>query len=117
MTLPQLGDEMTEALSGDPSTLPHPALARLIGPTRSRALAALRRPRSTTRLAASIGCSLAAASEHARVLRDSGLITTERHGKSVMHSITALGWNLLSRRTDVRSGSGDIVEPSQPPQR
>jgi DNA-binding transcriptional ArsR family regulator len=64
-------------------------------------LFALRRPLSTTRLAASVDCSLAAASEHARVLRDSGLITTRRHGKQVLHSITALGRELVNRHVDM----------------
>jgi DNA-binding transcriptional ArsR family regulator len=42
-----------------------------------------------------VGISLAAASEHASVLRDAGLITTHRNGSSVLHVLTPLGAELL----------------------
>ena len=41
------------------------------------------------------GISLAAASQHASVLRDAGLITTQRQGRAVLHVLTPLGTELL----------------------
>lgn len=46
---------------------------------------------STTELAGRVGISLAAASQHASVLRDAGLITTHRQGSGVLHVLTPLG--------------------------
>jgi DNA-binding transcriptional ArsR family regulator len=42
-----------------------------------------------------VGISLAAASQHASVLRDAGLITTHRQGSAVLHVLTPLGAELL----------------------
>jgi DNA-binding transcriptional ArsR family regulator len=50
---------------------------------------------STTELADRVGISLAAASQHASVLRDAGLITTHRQGSAVLHVLTPLGVELL----------------------
>jgi DNA-binding transcriptional ArsR family regulator len=66
-------------------------LAALLGSTRAAVLRTLVEERTTTQLAAAVGVSLAAASEHAKTLRASGLITTQRVGKAVVHSCTALG--------------------------
>ncbi|WP_405922213.1 winged helix-turn-helix domain-containing protein [Streptomyces sp. NBC_00122] len=50
---------------------------------------------STTELARRLNVSVAAASQHATVLRNANLITTSRRGKSVVHTITPLGAELL----------------------
>jgi DNA-binding transcriptional ArsR family regulator len=50
---------------------------------------------TTTELAARVGVSVAAASQHATVLREAGLITTRRQGSAVLHSLTPLGVELL----------------------
>ncbi len=42
-----------------------------------------------------MGISLAAASQHASVLRNAGLITTRRRGSAVLHVLTPLGAELL----------------------
>ncbi|MFJ7248126.1 ArsR/SmtB family transcription factor [Kitasatospora sp. NPDC098652] len=79
----------------------HPArradgLARLIGAARTRALRAIAQGACTTgQLAESLGVSAPTASAHATVLRDAGAITTERRGREVRHSVTALGRDLL----------------------
>ncbi|WP_406065700.1 helix-turn-helix domain-containing protein [Streptomyces sp. NBC_01077] len=72
------------------------ALAALLGRTRAQVLALLRSPATTTALAERAALSLAAASQHAGVLRGAGLITTVRTGTSVLHSLTPLGHSVLT---------------------
>lgn len=71
-------------------------LGALIGRTRA---AALRRigdnACTTTELGNDLGISVAAASQHATVLRRNGLITTRREGGAVLHCLTTLGEQLL----------------------
>jgi DNA-binding transcriptional ArsR family regulator len=50
---------------------------------------------STTDVARAAGNSPAAVSHHTKVLREAGLITTERDGYAVCHRITELGLSLL----------------------
>lgn len=71
-------------------------LAALVGGTRAAVLAALMQSASTTELARRTGISLASASEHARVLRGSGLVTTHRESGAAKHRLTALGRQLLN---------------------
>lgn len=70
-------------------------LADLLGRTRAAALHALRQPRTTTDLASQLAISLASASEHTRTLREANLVRSTRHGRSVRHSLTPLGHQLL----------------------
>lgn len=72
------------------------SLAVLLGRTRAAALGALREPCGTAELAARLQISTASASEHAKALRDAGLIETARSGRAVRHSLTHLGSTLLS---------------------
>ncbi|MEX0171489.1 winged helix-turn-helix domain-containing protein [Streptomyces sp. LMG1-1-1.1] len=72
------------------------ALAALLGRTRAQVLALLRSPATTTALAERASVSLAAASQHAGVLRGAGLIDTVRTGTAVLHSLTPLGHSLLA---------------------
>ncbi|WP_202867291.1 ArsR/SmtB family transcription factor [Kribbella pittospori] len=48
------------------------------------------------KLAAHAGISLASASEHARVLHRTGLVTTRRAGNAVWHSISPIGTHILT---------------------
>jgi DNA-binding transcriptional ArsR family regulator len=85
------------------------SLAALIGPTRAVVLRALREPRGTADLAHVVRISPASASEHAKVLRDAQLIETRREGRTVQHSLTALGRTVLGQLPavgdqDLRSG-------------
>jgi DNA-binding transcriptional ArsR family regulator len=73
-----------------------PALDALLGRTRARVLHTLHDPCNTTELAARMGISASAASQHAATLRGAGLIRTERNGSNVRHSLTARGYDLLS---------------------
>jgi DNA-binding transcriptional ArsR family regulator len=71
------------------------ALAALVGRNRAAVLRTISDGCTTTQLADRVGISLAAASQHASVLRDAGLITTYRQGSAVLHVITPLGAELL----------------------
>jgi len=71
------------------------ALAALVGRNRAAVLRTIADGCSTTELADRVGISLAAASQHASVLRDAGLITTRRQGSAVLHVLTPLGADLL----------------------
>jgi DNA-binding transcriptional ArsR family regulator len=71
-------------------------LADLIGRTRAAALTAVAGGCTTSALARRVGISNAGASQHASVLRRSGLITSVRNGSSVVHDLTPLGRALLA---------------------
>lgn len=71
------------------------ALAALVGRNRAAVLHAIAEGGTTTEVASRVGISLAAASQHASVLRGAGLIMTRREGSSVLHVLTPLGVDLL----------------------
>ncbi|MEU3600238.1 winged helix-turn-helix domain-containing protein [Streptomyces sp. NPDC006798] len=73
-------------------------LARLLGPARAAALEALDQAMTTSRLAVSLGLSVPTASRHAALLREAGLVESERRGQSVLHTRTPLGTALLEGR-------------------
>ncbi|WP_176611380.1 helix-turn-helix transcriptional regulator [Actinomadura sp. WMMB 499] len=73
------------------------ALSALLGTTRAAALCGAADGTTTTELARRLGVTPATASEHAKVLREAGLITTGRVGRQAVHAITPLGV-ALSRR-------------------
>lgn len=73
------------------------ALAALLGTTRSAVLAAVGAGATTTELAERLGASPSSVSRHTTVLREAGLLTTERQGLSVLHQRTVLGSALLGR--------------------
>ncbi|MFF7249384.1 ArsR family transcriptional regulator [Embleya sp. NPDC008237] len=85
-------------LLGDAQATRNPAaLATLLGRTRARALEVVGDGQCTTgQLAQRLTVSPPTASEHATVLRESGLITTTRLGNSVLHALTPLGAALLN---------------------
>ncbi len=72
-------------------------LAGLLGETRAKILAAAAGGASSTELARRTGVAVSSASEHARVLREAGLVRTDRDGGAVRHSLTELGVRLLDR--------------------
>ncbi|MCX6470285.1 MAG: DUF5937 family protein [Corynebacteriales bacterium] len=67
------------------------ALKRLLGTGRAAVLLALDRPLSTREVAASCELADGTASHHTRLLREAGLIWSDRVGKTVRHRRTALG--------------------------
>lgn len=87
-------DAVTLLTSGGTADLR--ALEALLGRTRAHALDAIGQGAcSTGQLARRLSASVATASEHASVLRGTGLITTTRHGGGVLHALTLLGAALL----------------------
>jgi DNA-binding transcriptional ArsR family regulator len=71
------------------------ALVALLGRSRAAVLEAVGDGCTTTELARRAGVSLPSASQHAAVLRDSGLLVTRRVGCAVRHDLTGLGVALL----------------------
>ena len=95
LVLPPSGIRMEQRqLWGDPRPR-GAALDALVGRNRAAVLRTLAEGCSTTELADRVGISLAAASQHASVLREAGLITTHRQGSAVLHVLTPLGVELL----------------------
>ncbi|MFE2041550.1 ArsR/SmtB family transcription factor [Streptomyces sp. NPDC059477] len=80
------------------------ALAALLGPARAAALRAVVHGATTGEIARAAGVSLSAASRHATVLRDAGLITSSRQGPAVLHTLTPAGAAVL--RAGRRPGAG-----------
>jgi DNA-binding transcriptional ArsR family regulator len=80
-------------------------LAALVGRTRGAVLAAIADGCGTGELAVRVGISPAAVSQHAGVLRRSGLIMTRRNGGSVVHNVTPLGASLLAGSEVARGGT------------
>ncbi|MET9350424.1 ArsR/SmtB family transcription factor [Streptomyces termitum] len=79
----------------DPGGGPGDALAGVLGTTRAALLRALAEPRTTTGLARALDVSPATVSGHTSALRAAGLLTTERAGRAVRHSLTPMAELLL----------------------
>jgi DNA-binding transcriptional ArsR family regulator len=77
-----------------------PPLAALLGRSRASILRATATGATTTELARLAGVSTPAASQHIAVLRDNGLITSQRHANTVLHSLTPAGARLLRSRSE-----------------
>ena len=75
------------------------ALATLLGRTRAAALEEIASSCTTTELARRLGISAATASQHASALRGAGLVASRRDANRVVHTITALGTQLLEVQT------------------
>ncbi|GAA3755313.1 ArsR/SmtB family transcription factor [Salinactinospora qingdaonensis] len=70
-------------------------LARLLGGTRAAVFEAIAHGCTTTELARRLDISPASASEHTAVLRDAGLVRSQRRRNTVYHQMTELGYGLL----------------------
>lgn len=81
----------TVALWEPGEAAPPDALASLLGRTRARLLVALSDPASTTQLAKSLSLATGAVGDHLAVLRNAGLATRARAGRSVLYRRTPLG--------------------------
>jgi DNA-binding transcriptional ArsR family regulator len=73
-----------------------PELAGLIGTTRARILTALAAPQSTTELAAQLGLTPGAVSQHLSVLARGRLVARRREGRVVLYARTELGDSLVA---------------------
>ncbi|GGV04539.1 transcriptional regulator [Kitasatospora herbaricolor] len=71
------------------------AVAGVLGRSRALLLAELDTPASTTQLARHCGLSAAGVSQHLTALRDAGLVTAHRSGRSVLYARTAVADALL----------------------
>ena len=78
-----LWEQPDEAEAGAP-------LAGILGATRASLLTALDAPRSTTALATQIELSAGGVSQHLSALKNAGLVTGTRHGRSVLYVRTPL---------------------------
>ncbi|WP_031520735.1 ArsR/SmtB family transcription factor [Streptomyces sp. NRRL F-5123] len=75
------------------------AVAAVLGRSRTQLLAELDTPASTTELAHRCGLSAPGASQHLTALRDAGLVTAHRAGRSVLYARTTVADALLSPPT------------------
>lgn len=74
-------------------------LGAVLGRGRARVLIEMGSPVSTTELARRTGITTGGVSQHLAVLRAAGLVTTHRHGRSVLNTRTAAAEALLSVAT------------------
>ncbi|WP_327588067.1 winged helix-turn-helix domain-containing protein [Nonomuraea sp. NBC_00507] len=88
--------------SGDPGT----PVGRLLGSTRAGILRATVNGATTGELARLHEISASAASQHAQVLREAGLIVSRRMGPNVIHTATPLGRALLMGGSQVHQRFG-----------
>ncbi|MFE2289144.1 DUF5937 family protein [Streptomyces sp. NPDC059443] len=75
------------------------AVAAVLGRSRALLLAELDVPASTTQLARHSGLSAAGVSQHLVALRNAGLVTAHRNGRSVLYARTAIADALLTPAT------------------
>jgi DNA-binding transcriptional ArsR family regulator len=75
---------------------PSDALDRLLGTSRAVVLRALAAPATTTQLVASLGLALGTVGDHLAVLRDAGLVSRTRTGRSVRYARTTLGDTIVA---------------------
>ncbi|MFJ3825552.1 helix-turn-helix domain-containing protein [Streptomyces nodosus] len=74
-----------------------PSLEVLLGRARATVLRATAAGATTTEAAHRAGVTPATATYHTTALRDAGLITSHRHGNTVIHTLTLLGATMVSR--------------------
>lgn len=77
---------------------PRSTVVELLGRPRARILASVRSPATTGAMARALGVTPSAVSQHLAVLRDGGLVCSERSGRNVLHLATDLGLALLDPR-------------------
>ncbi|WP_225918528.1 ArsR/SmtB family transcription factor [Actinocatenispora comari] len=70
-------------------------MARLLGPGRARVLAEVRTPATSSQLAVALDLSLGTVSAHLATLRQAGVVTRQRTGRSVYYERTPLGDELV----------------------
>lgn len=72
------------------------AIAAVLGRSRTLLLTELETPASTTELARRTGLSAAAVSQHLTALRDAGLVSAHRAGRSVLYARTSVAESVLA---------------------
>ncbi|WP_427886514.1 winged helix-turn-helix domain-containing protein [Kribbella sp. GL6] len=86
----------TDLTDSDEDTTTADPLADLLGRTRAAVLRSLIHPATTTQLSHRVGISLASTSDHTRILRAAGLITTHRTQGTALHTLTPAARPLLA---------------------
>ncbi|MFJ9518774.1 ArsR/SmtB family transcription factor [Kitasatospora sp. NPDC101801] len=97
LAFPTLRDPLVGARLWSEDPAARQSLTALLGRTRAAALEIVTEGCTTTELARRLNVSPASASQHATVLRNANLITTQRRGGAVLHTVTPLGVELLNR--------------------
>jgi DNA-binding transcriptional ArsR family regulator len=92
---PLLGHQGVHAGAAASAAQHEDALSLILGPLRAAALRALTRARSTSELAALLGCALSTASYHCDQLEAAGLVRRQRRAQSVQLSRTLRGIELI----------------------
>ncbi|MFI7355547.1 ArsR family transcriptional regulator [Streptomyces avidinii] len=88
------------------------ALAAVLGRSRTRLLTELETPASTTELARRTGLSAPGVSQYLTALREAGLVTAHRAGRSVLYARTSVAESLLVAYTPgVERGRSQGGEP------
>ncbi|HEX2773575.1 MAG TPA: helix-turn-helix domain-containing protein [Micromonosporaceae bacterium] len=90
------GPALSPAWSAETREAGREALAALLGRTRAAVLEAIDDGCSTGEVARRLMISAAAASQHATVLRNAGLLVSRRDRNTVVHTLTPLGRALLN---------------------
>lgn len=84
------------ALWGRQPTGTPEGLARLVGTTRAAILTALDEPATTTQLGAALHLSVGGVGDHLAALRDAGVVSRARTGRSVLYTRTPVGDALVA---------------------
>ncbi|WP_234535660.1 ArsR/SmtB family transcription factor [Streptomyces shenzhenensis] len=92
-----------------PDVPPDASLAALLGRTRAAALRSLALGATTSELARFLGVSVPTATRHTTVLRDAGLVISQRRHNAVLHTLTPLGAAML--RATSRQAPQDPLAP------
>jgi DNA-binding transcriptional ArsR family regulator len=90
---------------------PPRAIAQLLGASRAQVLGLATKPRTTTEFAALTRLQSSTASFHLAVLRDAGLVRSQRVGRDVLYRVTPLGMRLLR----INSPAGSSLEEERAP--
>ncbi|QNE20010.1 winged helix-turn-helix transcriptional regulator [Kribbella qitaiheensis] len=96
---PMLSYPLLHKADSDDPEQHRPSTAALLGTTRAAVLQATSEGLTTGEVAKRVGIGAPTASHHLTVLRDSGLIASQRHQKTVLHVLTPLGAALLRQNS------------------
>ena len=76
------------------------AISQLLGTGRARLMRELATPATSTQLARTLSLSLGTVSSHLAILRDTGVVTGSRAGRTVIYRLTSKGETLLALLDD-----------------